>query len=305
YCPYSFSCNNCHEPLFQVSRQADCVTTTSVQPLACEKIQGVDHKWAFSEIMLEIPDVDLGDAGNLQLCSEYVKDIYSYLRHLEAIQAIRPHYLEGQEVTGSMRAILIDWLVKVQVHFNLLQETLFMATAILDRFLQDSPVPKNTLQLVGITAMLIASKYEEMYPPTVKEFAYITNQAYTCAEIRNMEMDILRCLQYNLGRPAPIQFLRRASKVGDVEVKVHTLAKYLLELTLLDYDMVHYPPSLIAAATPSLQHYIGYTEESLVPVMVHITKMLVRINNGSLKLMRCEGAPVYSTTSVRGGEVDL
>ncbi|KAJ8407760.1 hypothetical protein AAFF_G00268040 [Aldrovandia affinis] len=114
-----------------------------------------------------------------------------------------------------------------------------------------------------------------------------------------MEMSILRGLDYNLGRPTPIHFLRRASKVGNVDAKVHALAKYLMELTILCYDLVQCPPSLIAAAafalsvkvlqcgdwTPILQHYTNYTEDSLVPVMVHIAKMLVTINSGSLKRM--------------------
>ncbi|KAJ8407761.1 hypothetical protein AAFF_G00268050 [Aldrovandia affinis] len=144
--------------------QADRDTALAVQPLACVKNEDQNIVQAFSETMLDIPDVDLDDADNALVCSEYVKDIYSYLRHVEGTQAVRPQYLEGREVTANMRALLIDWLVQVQKRFQLLQETLFMTVAILDRFLQDNPVPKNMLQLVGVTAMLIASKYEEVYP---------------------------------------------------------------------------------------------------------------------------------------------
>lgn len=81
---------------------------------------------------------------------------------------------------------------------------------------QDQPVPKKRLQLVGVTAMFIAAKYEEMYPPEISDFAYITDHAYTTAQIREMEMTVLRVLDFNLGRPQPIQFLRRASKVAEV-----------------------------------------------------------------------------------------
>lgn len=252
---------------------------------------------AFSDVLLNIKDVDADDYDNPMLCSEYVKDIYLYLRQLETEQAVRPKYLAGKEVTGNMRAILIDWLVQVQIKFRLLQETMYMTVAIIDRFLQDHPVPKKQLQLVGVTAMFIASKYEEMYPPEIADFAFVTDRAYTTSQIREMEMKVLRVLNFGFGRPLPLQFLRRASKIGDVTAEHHTLAKYFLELTMVDYDMVHYPPSQMASAayaltlkvfncgdwTPTLQHYMGYTEDELVPVMQHIAKNVVRVNEGLSK----------------------
>lgn len=72
------------------------------------------------------------------------------------------------------------------------------------------------LQLVGVTAMFVASKYEEMYPPEIGDFAFVTDNTYTNVQIRQMEMKILRSLDFNLGRPLPLHFLRRASKIGEV-----------------------------------------------------------------------------------------
>uniref|UniRef100_A0A8C6R3J6 G2/mitotic-specific cyclin-B1 n=1 Tax=Nannospalax galili TaxID=1026970 RepID=A0A8C6R3J6_NANGA len=202
---------------------------------------------AFSDVILAVSDVDAEDGADPNLCSEYVKDIYAYLRQLEEEQSVRPKYLLGREVTGNMRAILIDWLIQVQMKFRLLQETMYMTVSIIDRFMQNNCVPKKMLQLVGVTAMFIASKYEEMYPPEIGDFAFVTNNTYTKHQIRQMEMKILRVLNFSLGRPLPLHFLRRASKIGEVDVEQHTLAKYLMELTMLDYDMVHFPPSQIAA----------------------------------------------------------
>lgn len=82
--------------------------------------------------------------------------------------------------------------------------------------LQVQPVSKNKLQLVGVTSMLIAAKYEEMYPPEIGDFVYITDNAYTKAQIRSMECNILRRLDFNLGKPLCIHFLRRNSKAGGV-----------------------------------------------------------------------------------------
>ncbi|KAJ8385498.1 hypothetical protein AAFF_G00185340 [Aldrovandia affinis] len=271
----------------------------SPTPMETSGCASSDLCQAFSDVLLNIKDVDADDYDNPMLCSEYVKDIYKYLRQLEVDQAVRPKYLEGREVTGNMRAILVDWLVQVQVKFRLLQETMYMTVGIIDRFLQDNPVPKKQLQLVGVTAMFIASKYEEMYPPEIADFAFVTDRAYTTAQIRDMEMKILRVLEFSFGRPLPLQFLRRASKIGEVTAEHHTLAKYFVELTMVDYEMVHFPPSQVASAafaltlkvfncgewSLTLQHYMDYTESSLIPVMQHIAKNVVKVNEGHTKHM--------------------
>ncbi|XP_078252857.1 G2/mitotic-specific cyclin-B1-like isoform X2 [Rhinoraja longicauda] len=268
-------------------------------PTSTEATDGVSESLcqAFSEVLLPVKDVDADDGDDPMLCSEYVKDIYKYLRQLEMEQPIRPRFLEGKEITGNMRAILIDWLVQVQRKFQLLQETLYMTVAIIDRFLQDSPVTKRNLQLVGVTAMLVASKYEEMYPPEIGDFVYITDNSYTTAAIREMERRILQRLDFSLGRPLPLHFLRRASKITEVTSEHHTLAKYFMELTLVDYEMAHYPPSRIAAAafclaqkvlnagewTTLLQYYMDHQEEDLVSVMEHIAKNIVKVDQGLTK----------------------
>lgn len=295
------------KPEPEVQAPPEPASPTPMETSGCEP---ADLCQAFSDVILHtaIRDVDADDYDNPMLCSEYVKDIYKYLRQLEVEQNVRQNYLQGQEVTGNMRAILIDWLVQVNLKFRLLQETMYMTVGIIDRFLQDNPVPKKQLQLVGVTAMFLASKYEEMYPPEISDFAYVTDKAYTTAQIRDMEMTILRVLKFQLGRPLPLQFLRRASKIYEVTAEQHTLAKYLLELTMVDYDMVHLPPSMVASAAlaltlkilaagewdVTLQHYMDYKAESLIPVMAHIAKNVVKVNNGLTKHMAIKGK--YATS---------
>lgn len=281
------------EPILVDTPSASPMETSGCAPAEEDLCQ------AFSDVILAVSDVDAEDGADPNLCSEYVKDIYVYLRQLEEEQAVKPKYLLGREVTGNMRAILIDWLVQVQMKFRLLQETMYMTVSIIDRFMQNNCVPKKMLQLVGVTAMFVASKYEEMYPPEIGDFAFVTDNTYTKHQIRQMEMKILRALNFGLGRPLPLHFLRRASKIGEVDVEQHTLAKYLMELTMLDYDMVHFPPSQIAAGafclalkilnngewTPTLQHYLSYTEDSLLLVMQHLAKNIVMVNRGLTKHM--------------------
>ncbi|XP_016318948.1 G2/mitotic-specific cyclin-B2-like [Sinocyclocheilus anshuiensis] len=252
---------------------------------------------AFSNTLFPVEDIDEGDADMPQLCPEYVKDIYAYLRSLESQQSVRPRYMRGYDINGRMRALLVDWLIQVHSRFQLLQETLYMTVAVLDRFLQVQPVTRKKLQLVGVTAMLIACKYEEMYVPMVGDFAYIADDAFTKAQIREMEMLVLSELNFELGRPLPLHFLRRASKAGNADAEKHTLAKYFLELTLLDYDMVHFNPSETAAAalclsqlvldgqkwSPTQQHYSSYDEAHLKPIMQHIAKNVVMVNEGLSK----------------------
>nr|XP_057918542.1 G2/mitotic-specific cyclin-B1 [Doryrhamphus excisus] len=284
--------------------------STSPTPMETSGCEPADLCQAFSDVLLQsaIRDVDADDYDNPMLCSEYVKEIYKYMRQLEAEQNVRATYLQGQEVTGNMRAILVDWLVQVNLKFRLLQETMYMTVGIIDRFLQEHPVRKNKLQLVGVTAMFLASKYEETYPPEISDFAFVTDRAYTTAQIREMEMTILRVLKFQLGRPLPLQFLRRASKIHEVTAEQHTLAKYLLELTMVDYEMVHFPPSIVASAAlalalklldagewdATLQHYMDYTADSLVPIMAHIAKNVVKVNEGKTKHMAVKGK--YSTS---------
>uniref|UniRef100_A0A8C7HXA7 Cyclin C-terminal domain-containing protein n=1 Tax=Oncorhynchus kisutch TaxID=8019 RepID=A0A8C7HXA7_ONCKI len=174
---------------------------------------------------------------------DYVKDFYAYLRK----------FLNWTHLNS---LVLIDWLVHVQR-----QLTALLAPS--------TPVPKKSLQLVVVTARLIAYKYEEIAHPMVEDFAHTTDFTYSCAEIRLMEMTILKALNYELGRPPPVHFLWRTAKLLPVG---YGLAKYLLVLTLLDY-----------ASTPALQHYMGYTEDSLLPVMQCIAKMLECLNDGNMK----------------------
>lgn len=204
---------------------------------------------AFSSDLLEIQDIDEEDKGNPILVTVYSNDIYEYLRKLESIYPIDKEYLNGQEVTPKMRSVLVDWLVEVHQQFHLLQETLYLTVAIIDRFLQSyRTINRKRLQLVGVSSMFIACKYEEMYAPDIGDFVYITDNAYHKTEILQMEMLIVRTLDYSFGRPLSLHFLRRYSKAGAAMPLHHTMAKYFLEQCLVSYNMCHYSPSLIAAA---------------------------------------------------------
>merc|ERR1712179_875821 len=153
-------------------------------------------------------------------------------------------------IVPKMRNVPVDWLVDVHQQFNLLQETLYLTVAIIDRYLhvEGGSVERKKLQLVGVTAMFIASKYEEMYAPEIGDFVYITDNAYNESQIREQEVEMIKHLNFCLERPLPLHFLRRFSKVAQVDTTIHNLAKYLMELAIVEYKFCHIMPSKLAAA---------------------------------------------------------
>lgn len=147
------------------------------------------------------------------------------------------------DINEKMRAILVDWLIEVHYKFKLLPETLFLTVNLIDRYLERNDVVRTKLQLVGVGAMLIASKYEEIYAPEVRDFVYITDKAYTKEEIILMESALLSVLDFNICAPSSYRFLERFSKIAQATNQQFLLARYLIELPLIEYRMLKHSPS--------------------------------------------------------------
>lgn len=235
-----------------------------------------------SSIPAGVPDID-ADRSDAQTCGTYAPDIHKYMLGLEAKWQPNPGYMAQHtgKITQKMRGVLIDWLVEVHYRFDLLQETMFLTTILIDRYLSKASVEKKKLQLVGVTAMLIASKYEEMWPPEVNDFVYMTDNAYTKEEIIRMEGAMLSTLEYALGNPLPTQFIQRYTKATGANTDTVRVAGYIMELSITSYDMVSYKQSTLAASalvlagqitgqscySDSLQHYSTYSFDQLTPCM--------------------------------------
>lgn len=238
----------------------------------------------------EVIDIDEHDTENTQLVAEYVKDIYAYLATVEKQFRISPKFLENKIVTAKMRSVLIDWLIQVHLKFHLLQETLYLCIQIIDAYLMAVDVPKMQLQLVGVTAMFVASKYEEMYVPAIDDFVYMTDNTYTKAEIRSMEISILKQLDFMFCKPFPLHFLRRFSKAGQADPKQHTLAKYFMELSLHCAEFSPLDPSYLAACSlclsfkllkgsewnRTMEFYSSYKLDDLYSGMQKIAKLVLK-----------------------------
>ncbi|NXC38378.1 CCNA2 protein, partial [Penelope pileata] len=229
---------------------------------------------------------------NVNHVPEYISDIHTYLREMEVKCRPKIGYMKKQpDITNNMRAILVDWLVEVGEEYKLQNETLHLAVNYIDRFLSSMSVLRGKLQLVGTAAMLLASKFEEIYPPEVAEFVYITDDTYNKKQVLRMEHLILKVLSFDLAVPTINQFLTQYFLHQQTNAKVESLSMYLGELTLIDADpYLKYLPSVIAAAA---FHLAGYTitgltwPESLCKVtgytLEHIKPCLVDLHNTYLK----------------------
>jgi len=298
--------NNIVKPRQSAKKDEKFIAVKNVCDDEVEQMETDDTELDVGCLPPGVADIDSKDLDNPQLCAEYATEIFVYLRGLEAASLVRPGHLSGKQTTDKMRAVLVDWLVEVQVQFKLMQETLFSTVDIIDRFMEKEgdSVSRNKLQLVGVAAMFLASKLEEVYAPACSDFVYITDNAYTQEEIKAMELRIAKSLDCNLAQPTAINFLRRYSKAGDVDVLQHSLAKYSLELCLPDARLVACPGSRLAAAslclsllvlepeasdaasvwTPTLAYYSGYSVEEIVPMVRHLAGNIVATHSQGSKL---------------------
>lgn len=228
-------------------------TKQEVPTLASRQAE-VEVKQAFAE---GVQDLDAEDYNDPLMVAEYVSEIFDYLKVLEESTMPNPDYMDHQEnLEWQLRGVLIDWLIEVHTRFHLLPETIFLAVNIIDRFLSARVVELEKLQLVGITAMFIASKYEEVISPHVVNFRHVADDGFSEEEILKAERFVLAALNYDLSYPNPMNFLRRISKADSYDIQTRTLGKYLLEISLLDHRFMGYHPSHIAAAAMYLARLI-------------------------------------------------
>ena len=226
-------------------------------------------------------NIDERDANDHLCVTEYVQDMYHHFRIKEKTTSVRRFYMEDQKyINERMRSILVDWLVQLHLKFKLVPETLYLAVNLIDRYLERSQVTRPKLQLVGVAALLIASKYEEIYPPELRDLVYICDHAYKKEQILQMEETILKTLEYKITIPSAHAFLVRYLKAAHADRKIVQLSCYILDGTLQSYNLLHYLPSQLAAAavliarksvgrnswSPTLLKYASYCEEDIIHV---------------------------------------
>ena len=176
-------------------------------------------------------------------CTEHMQKTEAFLKaNMICVSKCCP------ELSDRMRSTLISWLIEVHLKYQLQPETLFITVNIVDRYCQTKEVKRSDYQLLGVTAMLIAAKYEEIYVPQIKDFVDITDNTYKKKDILKQEFLILKELDYEITFPTIYRFLERYHSLWQGTQEVFILASYLCELSLLDVKMNKWYPSRIACS---------------------------------------------------------
>ncbi|KAK6144135.1 hypothetical protein DH2020_020955 [Rehmannia glutinosa] len=239
-------------------------------------------------------DIDAADVDDELAAVEYIEDMYKFYKLTEEDGRVHDYMDSQPEINSKMRAILVDWLIEVHKKFELMPESLYLTINIVDRFLSVKNVPRRELQLVGISSMLIACKYEEIWAPEVSDFIAISDNAYVREQVLLMEKAILGKLEWYLTVPTPYVFLVRYIKASvPKDHEMQNMTFFYAELGLMNYSTIieHSPSKLSASAvyaarctlnksplwTETLKHYTGYSEDQLV----ECAKMLVGFHSGA------------------------
>ncbi|XWS28390.1 hypothetical protein CRYUN_Cryun25bG0064800 [Craigia yunnanensis] len=269
------------------SSRKEVKTLTSILSARSKAACGLTNKPKKS-----IEDIDGADVGNELAVTEYVDDIYKFYKLTEGEGRVGDYMDLQPDINAKMRSILVDWLIEVHRKFDLMPETLYLTMNIVDRFLSMKVVPRKGLQLVGISAMLIACKYEEIWAPEVNDFVFISDNAYAREQVLVMEKAILDKLEWYLTVPTPYVFLVRFIKASiPSDDKMEDLVFFLAELGLMQYPtVVLYCPSMLAAAavyasrctlgtsplwSETLKLHTGYSEDQLMSC----AKLLVKFHS--------------------------
>jgi cyclin A len=247
-------------------------------------------------------DIDAPHMQNPQFAGAYMPQIFSHLRSIEARDRPLLQYMDAtqEDINASMRAILIDWLNEVAQEYNLHPNTLYLSVNLIDRFLSVTAVVRSKLQLVGVTCMLIAAKYEEISPPAVDDMVYITDNTYTRDEVLRMESQVLNTLRFNVTVATSHDFLDRLLRAANADPRTAMLARYLSEMTLQEYAFISYIPSMVATCavvlalhsvnanswSPTIEHYSGFQPHELRACLAEMFQVYRNAEFNNLQAVR-------------------
>ena len=227
-----------------INSNANKSTNTSLNSLD----KSVNNKKEESDIIFKIEKINSNKKLNNINNNEYFDEIYTNLRLDEKNSnlKIEKHYMKQQnDINQQMRAILIDWLIEVNNRFHFKEKTLFQAVYIIDLYLSYKIIHRIKFQLLGVASLLIAVKENEIFYPRIDEFISITDNAYKKEELLNMELQVLKTLNFEILVPTAEEFYNILSKIFNFNNIQHHLGEYFLDSSLVDYNMLKYKSSTI------------------------------------------------------------
>ena len=186
---------------------------------------------------------------SIQSANEYLDEIYfNLLKEEKELNKVYGYMDNQPDINEEMRAILIDWLIEVHLRFHLKEQTLYITIGIIDIYLSSKIIQRSKLQLLGITALLIACKSQEIYYPPIKDFIDITDKAYEKKELIQMEYYVLSILNFKILFPTACDFYDIISQIYHFNSQQYFLGKYFMECALIDYRMTKYHSSILACS---------------------------------------------------------
>ena len=232
----------------QIASEVDSIEQATNQ-LDLQKEQPSNLRLSQAEQVTGWLDIDAGDENDEFTTADYVKQIFKYYRKREPLFAVDDYLKQQPHLNKHMRSLLVDWMVEVQQQLEFNHEVLYLSVKLLDLYLNKRVILKEKLQLLGGAAMFIACKFEERMPPIIDDFIFVSDSAYDRKELIKMEIEILKTVKFDIGVPLSYTFLRRYSKCIRADMKFLTLARYILELCLQDYQFAYVQDSLKACAS--------------------------------------------------------
>lgn len=249
---------------------------------------------------------DLARAKDPRYCSKYIGAIVDNLHKAEPKWSaqIKGDYMNSvqQDITPRMRSILVDWMIEVHNKFKLRPETVYLTIDLMDRYLSAKPIHRSRLQLLGCTCMWVASKYHEIYAPEMKDFVYISDNAFNIHDLLKMETDLVMTLDFNLTVPTALAFADRFIEVYMFDLPsehqkslLTRMTQYLIERALMTYDLVGELRSKLAAAalfTAVRRLNVGHWTETIARVTRYTEKDLMSLTEklrGIVNSTTCSG----------------
>jgi hypothetical protein len=243
---------------------------------------------------------------NTQIPFEYLTDIFNNLnleekelRNKEGMSMILQ-----SDINERMRAVIVDWIIEVHNRFKLCSDSLFLSVSLIDRYLNKKPIKRKELQLLSVVSLLVACKCEEIFSPEIRDFVCIMDKSYEKEDIIYLEKSLLKILKFEVTIPTALKFYEILSVKLSLNKNDFHFGFYLLELSLLNFKISKYNPSLVAAGScymtmilfkrdtekkknsKKFYQLINYTQEEIIEVVTDLCFMYENIHNSPYKALK-------------------
>ena len=211
------------------------------------------------------PDIFLNNriVNTEQIPFEYLNEIFEnlYKEEIRMYAVLKLTEITQSDLNEKIKATIVNWLIQVHFRFKLRDETLFLAIHLLDRFLTVKFIKRRRLQVLAITCLLIACKYEEIFSPEIRDLVCILDKRCSVEDILQAEVEILKVLKFEVTIPSVLRYFEILATKFDFTTEAYLFGKYLLELSLLFWKMRNRLNCLIASSVCYMILKIFYDED--------------------------------------------